>query len=222
MTAIEARARTDRSSGSDRSPQACRVWLVRLAESAGRVGGGSGRSEGPARLTRRGRRQARQLRTCLAGVPIQAVWSSDESRSLQTAELLAGSLGVPMQQDERLRPRSFGHQDGSPAARPPELTGILGGRVFDPDAAPPGGESVRAMAGRAASFVRDTLSEAPRGDLVVIAHGSTLAVLRACLARSDLEGMQWIDVPHGGIVCLPVDRAAKRVALGSPRARVGN
>jgi broad specificity phosphatase PhoE len=67
------------------------------------------------------------------------------------------------------------------------------GLICDPGARPAGGEPIRDEYRRAAAFC-DDLASRPRdeeGDVVVIAHGGTLRVLRAYLSHVPVEQMRW-------------------------------
>jgi broad specificity phosphatase PhoE len=54
-------------------------------------------------LTSEGRRQARELADSLAGRRIAAVWCSDASRAVQTAEIAAARLGIAVSARKSLR-----------------------------------------------------------------------------------------------------------------------
>ena len=60
-------------------------------------------SDGGGSLTLRGREQSRQLAGSLADRRIAAIWCSDMSRAVQTAEIVAATLDVPVQVRRGLR-----------------------------------------------------------------------------------------------------------------------
>jgi probable phosphoglycerate mutase len=59
-----------------------------------------------------GHAQARALAGSLAGEPVDAIYSSDLSRAMQTAAPLSEVLGVPVQSEPRLRERCYGTLEG--------------------------------------------------------------------------------------------------------------
>ncbi len=174
------------------------MWLVRHGESTwNALGLVQGQSPDPG-LTRRGRAQARRSARRLAGRPVAALYSSDLRRALETAGPISSSLGLDVVVDARLRERNLGDLEGGPSERlVSALSGIDGGRVVDPDAAPTGGESVRQLVARVAGFLEQLPGTLPPGDVVLVVHGG---VVRACLAHLDgvaPEAMTWGPVGNG-------------------------
>jgi 2,3-bisphosphoglycerate-dependent phosphoglycerate mutase len=165
------------------------IWLVRHGESTWNA---AGRAQGhcdQARLTERGEHQARDIASRLGGRPIGALYVSDLRRALATAAPLASVLGLAMARDARLRERCLGDLEGAAtAAVTPAVSGISGNRVVDPDARPPGGESLRDFYRRAAGFAADL---DPAAEIVIVAHGGTLRMLTACLRGVPVGQMAW-------------------------------
>ena len=90
--------------------------LVRHGESEANVAGIiNDDPRRPVNLTERGRRQARDAATTLAGIPFALAYASRFPRACQTAEILLESLGLdlPVIQDARLDERRSG-LDGHP------------------------------------------------------------------------------------------------------------
>jgi probable phosphoglycerate mutase len=145
-----------------------------------------------------GRWQAAQMAAALAGEAIDAVYSSDLARALDTARALATATGAPLVADAGLRERAFGIFEGLSfaeiEARWPDQA--LRWRQRDPAYGPDGGETL------AAFFSRCT--------------GAALRLARAH------PGQSVAIVAHGGVLdCLY--RAATRIGLAEPRTwQVGN
>jgi 2,3-bisphosphoglycerate-dependent phosphoglycerate mutase len=182
------------------------LWLVRHGESTwNRLGLAQGHND-EAELTNRGQQHARDVARALRDHLIAAVYVSDLRRAVQTATPLAAALGLPMYPDARLRERCLGVMEGAAlTGAGPAVTGIQAGLVIDPDARPEGGESLRDFYQRAAAFagdlaVRAAQAAVPPGDIVVVAHGGTLRVLRAYLHGLPVEQMSWMPVPNGSIL----------------------
>lgn len=183
------------------------LHLVRHGESTWNTLGLAQGHNDRAELTSRGLRQAAEAAERFRGHPVRALYSSDLRRALQTAAAFADVLGLPVFADSRLRERSLGVLEGIPsAAIGPEVTGFADGRVTDPDARPAGGESVRGLYERAASFAAELAADEDdedAGDVVVVAHGGTLRVLNAYAGGVPVEEMAWEPLENARILRVP-------------------
>jgi glucosyl-3-phosphoglycerate phosphatase len=66
-------------------------------------------------LTEEGRRQARRAAAALAGHPVERLIASPYTRALETAEIVAGALGLAIEIEEMVREHCLFHCDiGSP------------------------------------------------------------------------------------------------------------
>lgn len=128
-----------------------------------------------------GRRQAREVAEQLAGRPIDAVYASDLSRAHETAEIIAGRLGLPVTTDERLREVDVGDWSG-------RLWSDI--EVSDPAAvqrldaglkAWNGGESYEEMGARVVGAVLELAARHPGQTLLIVTHGGSM---RACRAHA--------------------------------------
>jgi 2,3-bisphosphoglycerate-dependent phosphoglycerate mutase len=171
-------------------------------------------------LTETGRLQARQLAAgfgTLEAGPVRALYSSDLQRSRSTAEPLSARLGLPVRVDVRLRERRFGVVEGHPlSVVTAETTGISEGRVVDPDAHPEGGESIRDLYRRAASFLDDLLATHEAGDVVAVSHGGTIRVALAYLDGVPVDQMTWLPVPNTAAYRRPLERRGRTAPTTGP------
>jgi probable phosphoglycerate mutase len=181
------------------------LWLVRHGESTWNTLGLAQGHNDQARLTARGIRQAWRVVGQLCDRPIRALYASDLHRAMETAAPLASVLGLPVQRDTRLRERCLGAAEGTAtAALPAALTGLDADRVADPDARPPGGESLRDFYQRVAGFAVDvTAADPAAGEIAVVAHGGTLRMLTAYLGGIDAERMRWAPMVNGCVLRWP-------------------
>ena len=123
--------------------------------------------------------QSARLAECLANEPIDAVYSSGQSRAWLTAAPLAARLGLEVIAEPRLRERSFGIFEGltldEVAERyPPEFKKW---RERDPAWRPEGGESGQQLIDRVLSAVSDIGMKHPSQTVVLVSHGGVLDVL---------------------------------------------
>ena len=158
-----------------------------------------GQAPGP-ELTPLGLDQARAAADALAGTRIAAVYSSDQHRAAQTAEVLGDRLGLTVVLAPELRERGYGTLEGEPSARAAELAGDVD--WLDPDVRPGGGESLRDVHTRVGRFVTRCLAEHPDDDLVLVSHGETIRVLAAWTAGLGPHEVPWTDVANGSVTVL--------------------
>lgn len=138
----------------------------------------SGRNELP--LVEVGERQAAALaaRAAVSFADAAAVVSSPLRRAVQTAEAIAGTLGLDVVTNGDLAEVDFGAWEGltfgaARTANPAELTDWLA----SPDVAPPGGESFSALARRVRRGRDAVIGGYPGRTVVVVSHVSPIKTL---------------------------------------------
>jgi probable phosphoglycerate mutase len=124
-------------------------------------------------LNERGERQVAAVARRLASARVDAVYSSDLRRTMQTAEHIAEALGKKIIQDQRLREWKLGVLEtlipNEAAEKEPEAYRIYMER--DPELVVPGGESIRQRHERAIACVREIDQKDPGERVVVVTHG---------------------------------------------------
>jgi probable phosphoglycerate mutase len=164
------------------------LLLVRHGQSTwNALGRWQGHGDPP--LSELGREQVRTLATALAAERIDALVASDLQRAAQTAEIVAGALGLPLEVDTRWRERDIGVWTGLRREEIqsgwPEIYARLA--AGDPDAAPPGGESHRALEVRVRAAALE-LSERHGGRRVlVVTHRGAIRVLAPEVRAANAE-----------------------------------
>ena len=108
------------------------IFLIRHGETVGNASRIVQRPDSP--LSPRGIAQAERLARRLAREGVARIFSSDLARAMTTAEALQRASGAPLSFDPVLHERNFGDIRGTPYAD-------LGFDMFEPDYAPPNGES---------------------------------------------------------------------------------
>jgi ribonuclease H / adenosylcobalamin/alpha-ribazole phosphatase len=142
----------------------------------------SGRADLP--LTELGERQAAGAAARLATVDdVVAVVSSPLLRAKQTAELVAGALGVPLTVHDGLIETDFGAWEGltfaEARARDPDLHPRW---LTDTSMAPPGGESMDAVHRRVRQVRDQLIAEHGAATLIVVSHVTPIkSLLRMAL-----------------------------------------
>lgn len=130
-------------------------------------------------LNAAGRAQAARVAQALAGERIDAVYSSDLARAVQTAQALAEQSGVPLRIAADLREQHFGVFQGLLAREIDERWPDDHGRWLrrEPDFGPPEGETRREFSARCVGAVSRLAREHPGQVLAIVCHGGVLDCL---------------------------------------------
>lgn len=166
--------------------------LVRHGQStwnlAGRV---QGQSQDAGGLTPAGRAEAEAAARLLAERHPLArhIVASDLPRAHETAEIIAGRLGLPVRHDPELREQHLGRLEGL-LFREPGVQEAVDALWRHPGRQPPGGESVAAMYARVRGALRRHAAAHPGSGLVVVTHGGPV---RVALTTADPERGEAVD-----------------------------
>lgn len=130
-------------------------------------------------LSATGRSRMERFADELAERGVSAVWSSDERKARDGAEILAARLGIPHRIDAAL-----GENDRSSTGYlpPPEFWAVVEVFFGKPDESVRGWETARTAQARIVAAVdRLARREATGGDVVVVSHGGVGRLLMALL-----------------------------------------
>ena len=185
------------SSASDTQGDVTRVFAVRHGETAWNV---ENRIQGQLdiALNELGRWQAQRLAAALAGEAIDAIYTSDLRRTVDTAAPTARGGRIAAAADAGLRERSFGVFEGLTFTeieqRWPEQSARW--RRREPEFGAEGGETLSAFYARSVATTTRLVAAHPGQTIMIVTHGGVLD----CLYR-----------------------AASRIALDAPRSwKIGN
>ncbi len=135
-------------------------------------------------LTLRGREQSRQLAASLTDRRIAAIWCSDMARAVQTAEIVAAALGLPVRVCPGLRKFSVGDLAGQRYADDlfrPVFDGWLAG---DLSLGCPGAETGKDVVRRVLA-VLSAMADQYRGETaLVVSHGGSISLVLPRLASN--------------------------------------
>lgn len=158
-------------------------------------------------LNATGHEQALRLGARLASEPVHRLYSSDLVRTVQTASPAAERLALPGVADRALREQAFGVIDGMSVPDIQRDHPDIWARWldFDPDYAPPGGETQREFHDRVMGAMA-RLAHAHGGErLVIVTHGGVLDILYRVATGLALGGPRQCDIPNAGINRLRTD-----------------
>lgn len=144
---------------------------------------------GPSPLTERGREEARAVAERIAAKPVDALFSSDLPRAVQTAEPIAQLTGASILQDQALREKNFGHLTGVSfseleAKHPDVWRGLL---ARDVHFRPPGGESHAECRLRMQEFLTKLYEFRTTGRVVIVSHGVAINHLLYSVMRTPID-----------------------------------
>ena len=162
------------------------VWLVRHGATTAPPGAAIGVTDLP--LSDEGREQARHLSADLADRPLVQVLSSDLMRAMSTADVIAAPHHLVVEAARALREIDFGAWEGRSLAdlwlEEPQAA-----KAWENDirSTPPTfGESLAGVQSRVQAFWRG-IRPPGVGEVAVVAHRCSLAVLRALITGESME-----------------------------------
>jgi probable phosphoglycerate mutase len=158
-------------------------------------------------LNATGHEQALRLGMRLASEAVHRLYSSDLVRTVQTASPAAERLALPGMADRALREQAFGVIDGMSVPDIQRDHPDIWARWldFDPDYAPPGGETQRQFHDRVMGAMA-RLAHAHGGErLVIVTHGGVLDILYRVATGLALGGPRQCEIPNAGINRLRTD-----------------
>lgn len=153
-----------------------------------------------------GREQAKALAAQLAPERIARVWCSSMARAVQTAEIVAGVLGVDVVVREGLREFGVGHAAGTTGDPDPFRGTFAAWKVGDLDARIPGAESGAEVVERYEAVLEE-VADNHRGEAVlVISHGGVMCMALPALARNlAVSHGHDLPMPNCGVVAVEAD-----------------
>jgi broad specificity phosphatase PhoE len=107
-----------------------------------------------------GREQARRLADELEGEELDAIYASDLLRARETAEIVGGRLGLPVELDADLREKDWGNWEGLSALERDRVEFV--------------GESTEAHQERMLQALRRIAERHPAGRVLVVTHGGSM------------------------------------------------
>lgn len=152
-------------------------------------------------LNERGQMQARLTAQSLLDDRPDVLYSSDLSRTRETARPISAALGLPVAEHPGLRERHFGHWQGQTYTEIeqqwPQLSELWRRRL--PEFGPEGGETLQAFSDRCvATFA--ALAEPHEGQTVlIVTHGGVLDCLYRAASHMALNAPRTWELPNTGI-----------------------
>jgi len=164
-------------------------------------------------LTALGQEQAARMAERLASLKIGALYSSDLGRARQTAEIIAGRLGLSVTLREDLRERSYGVLEGKTnrEAAASEGSWFLTWNADHLRQSPPAGETEQVLRERVVEAL-DEIADAHPGETVVVStHGGPIKSTLFHLFSIPLALWRLTWVANGSLTTLRGSRDVMRL-----------
>ncbi len=155
-------------------------------------------------LNEKGREQARlACEFVRAEFQLQAAWSSDLRRCMETAD----ALGMPVTTSRQLREVDYGDWEGRRFAdlSSEEQRHAVGRTAWDPDFSAPGGEKFRNLVRRGERFIAESGVLDQEGDIVIVGHGGSLRGLLVGLLGLPDAALGRFYFSNGGVSVVAAD-----------------
>lgn len=162
-------------------------------------------------LTALGRGQARELGERLRGQRVAGIMCSELARAVQTAEIAAGVLGLPVRVREGLQEFPAGDYGGRRYEHSFFDAMVRSWLAGDLEAGVPGGETGRQTADRVLAVLDDIADEFRGETVLVVAHGGVILALWGALAPGSTDGRVTDLVPNGASYLLERDADGWRI-----------
>ncbi|WP_304164644.1 histidine phosphatase family protein [Phenylobacterium aquaticum] len=162
-------------------------------------------------LSATGRRRMDWFGEAMARRPVTAVWSSDERKALDGAEILSARLNIPHRIDPHLGENG---RSSTGYVAPPEFWEIVEAFFSRPDESIRGWETARAAQARIVDAIDHLIgAESTMGDIVVVSHGGVGRLLTAHLQAVEI-GREDQPAHPGGGCWIEFERKTRRIVCG--------
>jgi probable phosphoglycerate mutase len=167
-----------------------------------------------------GRRQAEALaRRFAAGGGVDAVWTSPLGRARETAESIAGRLGLPVRVSDALCEIDFGAWTGQAFDALRDDPRWRRWNEARGSERPPGGESMTEAQTRAAAEVERARAEHPDGRVVLVSHSDVIKAVLAGVLGLPLDAYSRFEVSPASVSALAVwDGGGKVLSMNEAAA----
>lgn len=166
-------------------------------------------------LTRLGRKQARELGERLRSERLALIVCSELSRTVQTAEIAGGVLGLPVTVRMGLEEFDVGELRGRPFDRDVVDPVLAAWQRGDLDARAPGGESGREAARRVLEVLDDVADQARGEAVLAVTHGGVINALWGTIAPGSPAAPAPDDVGNGATYVFERDADGWRATLAA-------
>ncbi len=134
--------------------------------------------QNPGELSDEGIAKALELKEKLKEYHIDAVYSSDLKRCIDTSKLLTANTNIDIKLEPRYREINFGHYQGRP------YSAVKGDFITQMDLAFPGGESNNQLIKRVIDATNELLKNHKDQTVLVVTHSGPISVINAAVKQT--------------------------------------
>ncbi len=163
---------------------------------------------GDSPITEEGQEQLQRLKSRLAGLEFDVVYSSDLRRTMETSQMLSGKQRV---EEPRLRERGVGILEGLNLEQimAEHAEAFRAFRSGDKDHQIEGGESLQNALNRAWTFLEEMPEKHPGAELAAVSHAGLIRLICKRILGLALDAPNFFQIPNTSLTQLifsPKDR----------------
>ncbi|PIQ99591.1 MAG: alpha-ribazole phosphatase [Nitrospinae bacterium CG11_big_fil_rev_8_21_14_0_20_45_15] len=178
----------------------CRIYLIRHGETAN---AGKVRFNGhhDVELSAKGQQQLRLVSDALKHCSIDAVYSSDLKRTMESARIIAEPHDLKLTTFPELRELSFGEWEGLSVDEVEQKYPGQYLKLFEniDIECPPGGESFLQLQNRVVPKFREIVQSHPSQSIVIVAHGGVNRTLLSHLLEMPIKKMFRLNQEYAAV-----------------------
>ena len=164
---------------------------------------------GDSPITEEGQEQLQRLKSRLAGLEFDVVYSSDLRRTMETSKMLSGKQRV---EEPRLRERGVGILEGLNLEQimAEHAEAFRAFRSGDKDHQIEGGESLQIALNRAWTFLEEMPEKHPGAELAAVSHAGLIRLICKQILGLGLDAPNFFQIPNTSLTQLvfsPKDRS---------------
>ena len=164
---------------------------------------------GDSPITEEGQEQLQRLKSRLAGLEFDVVYSSDLRRTMETSKMLSGKQRV---EEPRLRERGVGILEGLNLEQimAEHAEAFRAFRSGDKDHQIEGGESLQIALNRAWTFLEEMPEKHPGSELAAVSHAGLIRLICKQILGLALDAPNFFQIPNTSLTQLvfsPKDRS---------------
>ena len=156
---------------------------------------------GDSPITQEGQEQLQRLKSRLAGLEFDVVYSSDLRRTMETSQMLSGKQRV---EEPRLRERGVGILEGLNLEQimAEHAEAFLAFRSGDKDHQIEGGESLQNALNRAWTFLEEMPEKHPGAELAAVSHAGLIRLICKKILGLALDAPNFFQIPNTSLTQL--------------------